>query len=174
MTALEVLTAIKDALAAIPLDVEGDPSGEKLFEAVELYPNQQIGRALQSLLKTTAKRACLVVPMGVRRATTSGSGAISVTGVKSIEVAIVYSDQAYFKYEQLVTFGSDKNVGLLGFDDKIEAALTGQEISPLGAIVLGDSDPIYLTVAEQKDAPGRQAWLVQALVPVDLIATETF
>lgn len=172
-TPLEILNALKAALAAIPLDAEGDPNGEHLFDAIELYPNKALGKALQSLL-VLKNRACLIVPLGVRRVITDGSGAISVTGKKFVEVAIIYSDKAYFKFEQVVTFGGDKNLGLFGFDEKIEEALTGQEISPFGAIVLGDSDPLYLSDGEQKEAPGRQAWLVQTLVPVGLIATDTF
>lgn len=173
MTPIEIFEALKASLAAIPLDPAADENGEKLFDAIELYPNKNLGRALQELLVTKA-RACLIVPLGIRRVTTEGSGAISVTGKKFVEVAILYSDRAYFKAAQAVTFGGDKNLGLFGFDQKIEDALTGSEISPFGAIVLGDSDPIYLTAEQQKDAPGREAWLVQTLVPVGLIATETF
>ncbi len=173
MAALDILNALKAAIAAIPLDESADPQGEKLFDAVELYPNKQLGKALSSLL-VTKSRACLIVPMGVRRRNTANSGAMSVTGAKFIEVAIVYTDKAYFKFEQVVTFGGDKNLGLFGFDEKIEAALNGKDLSPFGALVLGDSDPLYLSDAEQKDAPGRQAWLIEAVVPVELIATEIF
>jgi hypothetical protein len=173
MTTNEIFEALKAALAAIPLDAESDAEGAKLFDAVELYPNKNLGKGLQSLLVLKA-RACLVVPLGVRRVTTENSGAISVTGKKFVEVAIIYSDKAFFKFEQAVVFGSANNLGLLGFDEKIEEALTGQEISPFGAIVLGDSDPLTLSDSEQKDAPGRQAWLVQLLLPVGLIQTETF
>lgn len=173
MSTLAIFQAIKAALAEIPLydDTEGD--GEKLFEAVELYPNQQLGRALQALI-LTKKRVCLVVPLRIGRVTSDESGAISVTGRKVAEVAILFSDQAFFKPETAVTFGSDRNLGLFTFDEKIEAALTGAEISPFGAIVLGDSDPISLTESEQRDAPGRQAWVVQAMVPIGLISAETF
>ncbi len=169
MSTLEIFSALKDALAAIPLDAEGDPQGERLFEAVELYPNKQLGRALQSLL-VTKKRVCLVVPMAVRRVVRDQGGALSVTGRRYAELALLYSDQAYFKYEQVVAFGTEKNLGLFAFDEKIEAALTGREISPFGGVVLGDSDPLLLSDSEQKDAPGRQAWLIQAIVPTGLIA----
>ncbi|MBL9187925.1 MAG: hypothetical protein JNK23_10630 [Opitutaceae bacterium] len=169
MTTLDIFSAVKDALGAIPLDAAGDPAGEKLFEAVELFPNKQLGRALSSLL-ITKKRACLVVPMGVRRIVRDQGGALSVTGRRFAEVALIYTDQAYFKFEQVVAFGSDRNLGLFAFDEKIEEALTGKEISPFGGIVLGDSDPLLLSDSEQKDAPGRQAWLIQAIVPTGLIA----
>jgi len=171
LSTIEILEAVKAVLAAIPLNAESDPEGEKLFERVELYPNRNLGEAMQSLINVK-KRACLVVPMGIRRNITSNSGWISVTGTKVAEVAIIYSDQAYFKFQQVVTFGGDKNLGLFAFDEKVEAALTGVEISPYGAIVLGDSDPLTLSDSAQKDAPGRQAWLVEALVPVGLICTE--
>lgn len=168
MTTLEIFTAVKDAIAAIPLDAEGDPAGESLFEAVELYPNRDLGRALQQLL-VTKKRACLVVPTAIRRLVADRSGGLSVLGSKYAEVAILYSDQAYFKYSQVVAFGGDKNLGLFAFDEKIEAALTGLELSPFGGIVLGDSDPLILSDAQQKEAPGREAWLIEAFVPIGLI-----
>ena len=167
---LQIFAAIKDRLAAIALDAESDPAGEKLFEAVELAANKQLGKQLAELL-VLKNRACLIVPLAIRRVVADQSGGLSVMGRKFAEVALIYSDKAYFKATQVVTFGGDKNLGLFGFDEKIDAALTGHEISPFGGIVLGDSDPLLLTDSEQKDAPGRQAWLVQAIVPIGLIAT---
>ena len=169
MTTVEIFTALRDRLADIPLDAETDPAGEKLFESVQLAANKQLGKQLSELL-VLKSRACLVVPMNIRRIVADQSGSLSVMGRKFAEVALIYSDKAYFKATQVVTFGGDKNLGLFGFDEKIEAALTGHEISPFGGVVLGDSDPLLLSDSEQKDAPGRQAWLVQAIVPIGLIA----
>lgn len=171
MKTLDILGALKDAIAAIPFAPESDPDGEKLFEQVELWPNRQLGRALQSLL-LTKKRVCLIVPMGTRRVMRDQSGALSVLGRKFAEVALIYSDQAYFKYEQVTTFGGPQNLGLFAFDELIEDAITGKEISPFGGIVLGDSDPLLLADREQDNAPGRQAWLIQAIVPTGLIDAE--
>lgn len=172
MTTLEIFTALRDMIAAIPLDAEGDPEGEKLFDAVELYPNQQLGKALQDLI-VVKSRACLVVPLALRRNVVDRSGSLSVLGRKYAELALIYSDRAYFKSAQAVAFGSDNNLGLFAFDEKLEAALVGRDISPFGGIVLGDSDPITLSDSEQKSAAGRQAWLIQAFLPIDLIASST-
>ncbi len=170
MTTLEIFEEIKAALAAIALDATNDPKGEKLFEAVELYPNENLGRALQELL-VLKSRAALVVPLAIRRVINDRSGGLSVMGRKYAEIAIIYSDKAFFKFSQVVAFGGTKNLGLFAFDEKIEEALTGKEITPFGGIVLGDSDPLVLSVEEQKQAPGRQAWLIQGFVPVGLIAS---
>lgn len=169
MRAIEIFRAIVTALADIPLDAEADPSGEKLFEAGALGANKQLGKQMTEALALKS-RAFLVVPVSIHRDVADDSGGLSVMGRKWAEVAIIYSDVAYFKGTQTVTFGGDKNLGLLGFDEKIEAALTGREVSPFGGIVLGDSTPLLLTESEQKDAPGRTAWLVMAYVPIGLIA----
>ena len=168
MTTLEIFTALQAALQAIMLPAAG-VSDEPLFEAVELYPNKRLGEALQSLL-VTKKRVCLIVPTGVQRDLTDQRGALSVLGHKRAEVAIIYSDQAYFKSEQRVSFGADKNLGLFAFDELIEAAITAKALSPYGGVVLGDSAPLLLSDTEQKTAPGRNAWLIEALIPIGIIA----
>jgi|GEM_PF-4742934 len=171
MTTIDIFNELKRVLEEIPLDTSADAQGEKLFEAVELFPNRQLGAALQKLL-IQKKRVCLIVPMTIRRVVNSQSGSLSVLGRKFAEVAIIYTDIAYFKAEQVVTFGSDKNLGLFSFDDKVEDALNGKEISPFGGVVLGDGDPMLLTDSEQASAAGRSAWLLQAFVPTGLIAAE--
>lgn len=171
MSTLEIFTAIRDAVRAIPLDAESDPTGETLFEAVELAGNKNLPAQLQELL-VVKKRACLIVPVAVRRTVADESGALSVLGRRFAELAIIYSDQAYFKPTQVVTFGGDKNLGLFGIDEKLEAALTGKELSPFGGVVLLDSEPVLFTEREAANAPGRQAWWIKAFVPTGLIATD--
>ena len=169
MTTIEIFQSIVARLSTVRLDAEGGAGGEPLFEVVQLSANRDLGKQLTELL-VVKSRACLVVPMSIRRVVKDQSGALSVLGRKYAEVALLYTDKAYFKPTQAVTFGGAKNLGLFSFDERIEAALTGQALTPYGGIVLGDSDPLTLSDAQQKDAPGRQAWLVQALVPIGLIA----
>jgi hypothetical protein len=168
MSTLEIFNALKAALAAIPLDAETDPEGAKLFESVELAANRNLGKQLSELL-VQKNRACLIVPLNIRRTITDQSGGLSVMGEKYAEVALIYSDKAYFKASQAVTFGGANNLGLFVFDEMIEAALTGKAISPFGGIVPGDSDPLTLSDSEQKDTAGRAAWLMTIFVPVGLI-----
>lgn len=169
MSTLDILRAYRDALREIPLDRTNDPAGEKLFEVVELWPNKQLGRAMQSLI-VTKKRVCLVVPMSTRRVVRDQTGGLSVTGAKFMEVALIYTDVAYFKYEQKVTFGDDNNLGLFAFDEIIEQELLGKELSPFGGLVFGDADPLLLSDTEQANAPGRQAWLLQTILPTGVMS----
>jgi len=169
MTALDIFTAIKAAVAAIPLDAGLGTAGEPLFEAVELAANRDLPRQLQELL-VVKKRACLIVPVAVRRPVPDGSGALSVLGRKFAEIALLYSDQAYFKPSQSVTFGDAQRLGLFGFDEKIEAALTGRELSPFGGLVFADSQPVLFTEEESARLGGRHAWFITAYVPLGLIA----
>ncbi len=168
MKPLSILTALRDRLRQIPLDAESDPAGAPLFEAVELAANKQLGRQLAELL-VAKKRACLVVPLRLTREVDDRDSGVAVLGTKVAEVALVYSDVAYFKSTNAVTFGSDKNISLFEMDELIESAVTGCELSPFGSIVLGDSEPLLLSESEQRDAPGRSAWVVEAFVPVGLI-----
>ncbi|MCX6953108.1 MAG: hypothetical protein NTV51_13220 [Verrucomicrobia bacterium] len=169
MTALEILSAIRTAVAAIPLDDAAPAPAEPLFEAVELAANQDLPRQLQELL-VMKKRACLIVPVAVRRQASDRTGALSVLGRKYAEVALLYSDQAYFKPSQSVTFGDARRLGLFAFDEKIEAALTGRELSPFGGLVFADSQPVLFTEAESARLGGRHAWFITAYVPLGLIA----
>jgi hypothetical protein len=169
MSTLSIFNALKEVIAALPLDPELDPDGEKFFQAVELAANKNLAKQLGELL-VMKNRACLVVPLRVVRTVQDQTGALSVLGTKMAEVAIVYSDKAYFKASQAVTFGGDNNLGLFAFDERLEAALTGNEISAFGGVVLGDSDPLTLSDSEQKDAAGRSAWLVMAYVPIGITA----
>lgn len=170
MTTLETLAALKAALLAIKVPTQGGAADETLFEVVELYANQHIGQALQDLI-ITKKRVCFIVPTGVHREFTSSVAAISALGQKHMEIALVYSDVAYFKGEQKVAFGAEKNLGLFVFDELIEAALLGLKLDDhdLGGIMLGDSTPISLSTAEQKTAPGRGAQLIELHIPLGLI-----
>lgn len=171
MPTLEIFTAIRDAVAAIPLDAAGDPEGEKLFEAVALAANRDLPGQFQELL-VFKKRACLIVPVAVRRTVPDESGALSVLGRKFAELAIIYSDQAFFKPTQTVTFGGDNNLGLFGLDERIEEALVGREVSPFGGLVFADSQPVLFTEREAAQLAGRQAWFITAYVPTGLIAAE--
>lgn len=172
MSALSIFRAIRDTLRALPLDCDGtadDPAAEPLFHQVELYPNRRLGAALQKLA-LGRKRVCLVVPTNIRRIVSDPTGALSVLGRKYAEVSLVFSDLAWFKPEQAVTFGDDTHLGLFAFDERIEAALTGRELSPFGGIVCGDTDPVVLADAGARDLPGREAWTMQLYVPLPLIA----
>lgn len=169
MTTLEILTAIRDAIAAIPR-YEHDADAEFLFDVVELAANKNLPRQFQELL-VVKKRACLIVPVSVHRTTPDDAGGLNVLGSKFAELAIIYSDQAFFKPTQAVTFGSEKNLGLFGIDELIEAALTGKEISPFGGVVLANSQPVMFTEKESAELAGRQAWYITAFVPIGLIAT---
>ena len=169
MTTLEILTAIRDAIAALPR-YEHDADVEFLFDAVELAANRNLPRQFQELL-IVKKRTCLVVPVAIHRTTMDDAGGLHVLGNKFAELAIIYSDQAYFKPSQAATFGSEKNLGLFGIDELIETALTGQEISPYGGIVLANSQPVLFTEKEAGELGGRQAWSITAFVPIGLIAT---
>ena len=166
MTTLEIFTAIRDAARVIPLD--DTPGADPLFEVVELAGNRDLPRQLQELL-ILKKRACLIVPVAVRRTVADEGGQLSILGTKLAEIAFIYSDQAYFKPTQAVAFGSDKNLGLFGFDEKLEAALNGREFSPFGGIVFADSQPVLFTAQEQAQVAGRMAWFVTVYVPVGLI-----
>ena len=168
MKTLEILSALRDLIAAIRLNVEGG-SDELLFESVQLYPNKRLDEAVRTLI-LTKKRVCLIVPTGVQRDVSDKIGALSVLGRKSIEVAIVYSDVAYFKAEQRTAFGADNNLGLFAFDELIEDAICAKAISSFGGVVLGDSSPLILSDSAAKDAPGRTAWLIEAIVPAGIIA----
>lgn len=169
MNTIQIFNQLKAAIAAIPLDPELDPDGAKMFETVELAASRQVARQLQELLVTNA-RACLVVPLNIRRTIADQSGGLSVLGTKFAEVAIVYSDVAYFQASQAVTFGGAENLGLFTFDERIEAAVTGMEISPYGGIVPGDSDPVILSDSEQAEAAGRTAWLMTLFIPIGIIS----
>jgi len=168
MAAVEIFTLIRDVLRTIPLNPQ-DSNGEALFEAVELWKNRRIGQAMQKLI-ITKKRVCLVVPTNIRRDVRDTSAGLSVLGTKYAEVSLVFSDVAYFKPEQAVTFGTDVNLGLFGFDEAMEAALTGRELSPFGGIICGDTGPVVLADSEAKDAAGREAWMMDLLVPIGLVA----
>lgn len=169
MTSLHIFSALKSAVAAIPFDETAGAAGEPLFEAVELAGNLDLPRQLQELL-LVRKRACLIVPVAVRRTVPDGSGALTVLGRRFAEIAILYSDQAYFKASQAVTFGDAHRLGLFGLDEKIEAALTGREFSPFGGLVFADSQPVLFTEEESARLGGRHAWFITAYVPLGLIA----
>lgn len=181
---LEILTALKTALAAITLrdaadadntagDSANDPAiAAPLFETVEFAANKQLGTQLRDLL-VTRDRVCLIVPFAVRRTISDETGALSVLGRKHLAVELLYSDRALFKSGQTATFGGEKNLGLLGFDDRLEAALTGRDLSPFGGLILGDSEPLLLTDTDQARIPDRHAWLVSLLLPTGLIAAPT-
>lgn len=168
MTTLEIFAALKAALVAIPLDPDTD-GDEPLFEAVEFAANRQLGKQLNSLL-VYKNRACLIVPLRMMRTIRDHEGQLSVLGTKHAEVALLYTDKAYFKAGQAVTFGSDKNPGLFDTDERIEAAVCGKLLSPFGGITPGDSDPLNLTDAEQAAAAGRSAWMMILYVPIGLIS----
>ena len=169
MATLEIFEAVKAALVALPLE-ESAPDGPKLFEAVELAANQKLAQQLGELL-VLKSRACLIVPLRVVRTVPDQGGQLSVLGTKLAEVALIYSDKAYFKASQVVTFGNADHLGLFAIDERVEAALCGKAISPFGGIVPGDSDPVTLTESEQAAAPGRNAWMMTIYVPTGLIET---
>ena len=61
-------------------------------------------------------------------------------------------------------------IGLFAFDELIEDAICAKAISSFGGVVLGDSSPLILSDSAAKDAPGRTAWLIEAIVPAGIIA----
>ncbi|MDE2105148.1 MAG: hypothetical protein KGL39_48420 [Patescibacteria group bacterium] len=159
---LDIFGKLRDAVAAVKLNATDD---EPLFETVLLHPNKKLIEALRVNV-ATKKRVCLVVPLSVRRHIPDDNPNLSVNGRKLAEVVLIYSDQALFYADKNVAFGGDKNPGLFAIDDALEAALLGLELTPgLGGILLGDSDPLLLTDSEQKNDPGRHAWIVQLIVP---------
>lgn len=168
-TTLEIFEELKRRVAAIPLDPSVNDD-EKLFQAVELAANKKLGAQLTSLL-VLKNRAALIVPMRVVRTIRDQNGELSVLGTKMAEVALIYSDKAYFKASQAVTFGSDKNLGLFATDEAVEQALCGAALSPFGGIIPGDSDPITLSESEQAEAASRTAWMMLLYVPIGLIET---
>lgn len=163
---LEILATLKAALADIPLSTED--AAPRLFECVEYSANRDLVKQLSELM-VTKDRVCLIVPMSVRRVVADETGAISVLGHKHLAVELLYSDRALFKSGVTAVFGGDANLGLLGFDDLLEDALTGKEVSPFGGLVLGDSEPLLLSASDQGKDPNRHAWLVTVLVPTGLI-----
>ena len=98
------------------------------------------------------------------------AGALGVLGSKHLAVDLLYSDRALFESGRTATFGGEAHLGLLAFDDLLEAALTGCELTPFGALVLGDSEPLVMTAGDRAADPTRHAWVTTLLLPTGLIA----
>ena len=170
MSAADIFTALRDTLRAAPLSPDADPTGEPLFAAVELWKNRHLGAALQKLATTMGKkRICLVVPTAIHRDVPDPTSGVAIMGRKFAEVSLIFSDVAFFAPEQNVTFGSDANLGLVTFDERIEAVLTGRALSPFGGIVCGSTSAIVLADSEAKQVAGREAWIMDLIVPLGLI-----
>ena len=169
---LTALAALRTVLAAIPLGPATEiaaGSVAPLFEAVAFATHRDLTAQLRDQM-LAQDRVCLLVPQAVRRTVPDATGALGVLGSKHLAVDLLYSDRALFESGRTATFGGEAHLGLLAFDDLLEAALTGCELTPFGALVLGDSEPLVMTAGDRAADPTRHAWVTTLLLPTGLIA----
>lgn len=163
-----LLATLQALIEAIPL-FESD--SEKLFEVVACYGNKSLGKALTELIITKG-RVCLIVPSGIRKvASTQGT---SIIARRLLEVDLLIADRAYVKAGQVAVFGDDNHAGVIEMGERIEAALSAQDLSDWGPAVFEDGAIQEVRPEDEKSAPGRQCWIQSLLIPAGAVRTEAF
>jgi hypothetical protein len=156
-----LLEALKARLAAIKID---DTTGndEPLFEMVATYANKKLGAALSDLF-IFKQRVCLIVPIGVKHV--HSLDGVYVTSLRWLHVDLLMSDRAYFQAAQKAIEGADKNIGTLAMGERVEAALTGVDLTAWGPAVFDDGAPLEISNEQAKTAPGRECWIQSLALP---------
>ena len=161
VSASDLLSALKAKLVALKLDAAA--SDEPLFETVELYGNKSLGQALSDLTITKG-RVCLIVPLGLTRVSDDKPSHRVLTR-RFLQVNLLIADRAYYKAAQVAVFGGDKNLGVIEMAERVETALEGHDLSDYGPAIWGDGAQQTLTDPQKKDAPNREVWIDDLVIP---------
>lgn len=176
LATLDLCAALKTFLAAID---HPTLSGEKLFEDVEFYPEKNLADALQQLV-IAKQRICLIVPSGDHHTQAKEGRGVRTTVWANLDLVI--ADRAYLQKGQEAVFGGAKNVGVLAMKDLVMKALGAnpQLTIPSAPTVAGlrwcalyptAGAIIALSDAEERKAPGRQAFVLSYQTPAGQIIT---
>lgn len=165
---LDLCAALKTFITAID---HPTLAGQKLFESVEFYPEKNLSDALQQLV-IAKERVCLIVPSGDHYTQEKEGRTIRTTIWTSID--LVLADRAYLQKGQEAVFGGDKNVGVLAMKDLVLAAIGAQpQLTNLRWCALYPTGGALITLsdADEKKAPGRQAFALSYDTPAGQLIT---
>ena len=160
LPAQHLLSALRTALAALKLETGNE---EPLFETVELYGNKSLGQALTDLTITKG-RVCLIVPTGFRRLSDEHPSHRVLTR-RYLQVNLLIADRAFYKSAQAAVFGGDANLGIIAMSERVETALEGLDLSEYGPAIFGDGTQQTVTDPARKEAPAREVWIDDLLIP---------
>ncbi len=153
-----------DSLHAALADLKLAPGNEEpLFESVELYGNKSLGQALTDLTITKG-RVCLIVPTGFRRVGDEQPSHRVLTR-RYLQANLLIADRAFYKSAQTAIFGGDTNLGVIAMSERVESALEGLDLSEYGPALFGDGTQQTVADPARKEAPGREVWIDDLLIP---------
>ena len=151
---IPLLTAAKKALEALR---HPDAPDTPLFDLVDFYSEHDLEGGLTQLLKTTAKRVCLIVPGGDTHST-EGSNTSAVFLKRTTDFALLIADKSYKPGAVEAAFGGGETLGAINAKDIVVRALAGKSLGfPGAALVPGNGS--LLTAGNQDKA--RPFWIQQ-------------
>lgn len=158
---MELLTALKTRLSAL---THPTIEGELLFEKVEYYDSELIGKAMKDLT-IIKQRVCFIVPENdTFEVETEGRS-------KSIrfhtQFMLLLADRSWTKGGQEANFGGVKNLGVVAMKDEVIDRLLESPTLDLTHVELEPISGNFLELTDdKKDSPGRECYAAGWTTPM--------
>jgi len=154
---IPLLTAVKTALQALCAPAATGEKPTLLFDLVDFYSERDFQGGLDQLLKSTAKRVCLIVPGGDNHST-QGTNANAVFLKRTTDFALLIADKSYKPGAVEAAFGGPETLGAIKAKDIVVRELTGKNLGFTGAALVPGTGSL-LTAGNQDKA--RPFWIQQ-------------
>lgn len=169
MAYIETLTILQTLKAAVQRIPHPTAAPAPLFQRVEFYDTEELGKALQELV-ISEQSVCLIIPRGDHYRNTKEG--MSMLSERDTDFEFVLADRAFAQAGAAAKFGGPANVGVIVMKELLVKAIAVDCTLGLAFVALVPTTGAFVSLKDQERGPSREAWVQGMTTPTGALRSE--